>query len=213
MILILPIRSGPRWAPVALSDYATSLQGADLATGCRLKNLSNLMQPTIVKHAAWEIDQATALLNIKTALQAFGCQPHFEIDGVRQNLDDEWLEVAIKINAAMVRGYRSYAEGLDPESLDAYPAWELIQVETRSEPYYWKARWAESGGQMPGGRMIALRNDPVWLGISDFGHPHPPFAFESGMDVKDISRIEAVELKLTDWRTEIQLSPCPICSA
>lgn len=212
MVLILPIRSGAHWASVALPDYATSLQGADLAVGCRLKNLSNLIQPTIVKHAAWEIDQATALRDIKTALQAFGCQPHFEIDGVRQNVDDEWLEVAIKINAAMLRGYGSYAEGLDPESLDAYPAWELIQIEIASEPYDWNARWTKSGGQIYSGRMIALRNHPVWLRISDLGHPHPPFAFESSMNVKDISRIEAVELKLTDWRSEIRLSPCPICN-
>src|SRR6266404_7965781 len=200
MLLILPIKSGPRWEPVALPDYATSLQGADQAAGCRLKNLSNIMQPIILKYATGEINDPTALLDIKSALETFGCKPHFEIDGVRQNLDDEWLDMAIKINAAMVRGHRNFAKGLDPESLNAYPARELVQVEIGSEPYDWNARWTQSGGQMHGGRMIALRNDPVWLRISDFGHPHPPFAFESSMDAIDTSRVEAVELKLIDWR-------------
>ena len=68
-------------------------------------------------------------------------------------------------------------------------------------------------GQIHGGRMIALKDDPVWLKISDFGHPHPPFAFGSGMDMVDISRVEAVELGLTGWRNEVKVPPCPICDA
>ena len=72
-------------------------------------------------------------------------------------------------------------------------------------------RWTEAGGRIFSGRMIALKNDPVWLRISDFGHPHPPFAFGSGMDMVDISRIDAVRLELTGWRYEIEVAPCPIC--
>lgn len=213
MILILPIKSGTRWTPVALSDYSTLLQGTDLTAGYRLKNLSNIMLPIIAEHEGGKTDLAKTQLNIKSVLSALGDQPCFEIDGVRQNLDDEWLDVTIRTNAAMVRGHRNFAKRLDPESLNAYPARELVQIEIGSEPYDWNARWTQSGGQMHGGRMIALKNEPVWLRIGDFGHPHPPFAFESSMDVKEISRVEAVELKLTDWRSEIQVSPCPICNA
>ena len=42
--------------------------------------------------------------------------------------------------------------------------------------------------------MIALKDDPVWTGISAFGNPFPPFDFGSGMGVRNISRKEALEL-------------------
>jgi len=45
--------------------------------------------------------------------------------------------------------------------------------------------------------MIALKDDDVWdqLGSSDFfpdglDNPYPPFAFNSGMDVRDVIRSE-----------------------
>ena len=212
MMVILPIKSGPRWAPIAPSDYAAQLQGAELAVGYRLENLAGIMEPIIAEHWAGKADQATTRLNIKAALTPNGKLPYFEIGGVRQDIDDEWLDVVIKTNTDIVCGYRSFLQGIDPEVLDAYPAWELVKAKNGEEPCYWKARWVESGGQMHRGRMIALKNDPVWLRISDFGHPHPPFAFKSGMDMTDISRIKAVELKLTGWRSEIQVAPCPICS-
>jgi len=212
MMVILPVKSGRRWAPIALSDYAARLQGTQLAGGYRLENLASIMQPIIAEHWAGKADQATTRLNIKTALTPIGKLPCFEIGGVRQDIDDEWLDVVIETNTDIVCGYRSFLQGIDPEVLDAYPAWELVKAKDGEEPCYWKARWVESGGRMYNGRMIALKNDPIWSRISAFGHPHPPFVFKSGMDMIDISRIKAVELKLTDWRSEIQVPPCPICS-
>ncbi len=104
-----------------------------------------------------------------------------------------------------------FRPGTDPEVLDAYPAGELVHVKNGTEPYDWKTRWLEFDGKIHGGRMIALKGDPIWLKISDFGHPHPPFAFASGMDMVDVSRVEAVGLGLTGWRSDILVSPCPIC--
>jgi hypothetical protein len=213
MIVILPIRSGPRWAPATPSDYAAELHGAELAIGCRLKNFSNIVEPIIAEHLAGRADQATTRSSIKAVLTGNGKLPYFEIDGVRQELDNEWLDMVIKTNTDIVCGYRSFIQGVDPEMLEAYPAGELVKARNGEEPYDWKVRWAESGGHLYHGRMIALKNDPVWLNISDFGHPHPPFAFGSGMDVVDVSRVEAVELKLIGWRSDIQVAPCPICDS
>ena len=148
MIVILPIKSGPRWAPLAPSGYAAELQGAELAVGYRLKNLSNIMEPIIAEHAMGRADQATTRLGIKAALTANGKLPYFEIDGVRQELDSEWLDVAIKTNTDIVCGYRSFVQGIDPEMLDAYPARELVKARNGEEPYDWKARWAESDGHL-----------------------------------------------------------------
>jgi hypothetical protein len=213
MMVILPIRSGPRWAPVAPPDYGAELQGAELAVGCRLKNLSNIMEPIIAEHLAGRADQATTRSSIKAALTSNGKVPYFEINGVRQELDSEWMDMTVKTNTDIASGYRSFLQGIDPEILDAYPARELVKARDGEEPYDWAARWVESGGKILNGRMIALKSDPVWLSISDFGHPHPPFAFGSGMDVVDVSRIDAVELQLTGWRSEIQVAPCPICDS
>lgn len=211
MKVILPIKSGSRWTTVVASDDGTPLQGAELAVGCRLKNLANIIEPLIAEHTMGNADHATTRLNIKASLTSNGKLPWFEICGVRQELDSEWLDAVVKANTDLVCGYRSFVQGMDPEVLDAYPARELVHVKGETEPYDWKARWLEAGGQIHHARMIALKNDPVWLKISDFGHPHPPFAFESGMDMIDVSRVEAVELGLTTWRNEIKVSPCPIC--
>lgn len=211
VILVFPIKSGPGWTPVAASDYATPLQGVDLPVGYRLKNLSNILQPIIEKHAAGDANESTTWLNITTALHALGDQPYFEIGTARQNLDDEWLTEVIKTNTELVSSHRVFLQGIDPETLDAYPAQVLIKATNGDEPYDWQARWTESGGPKCNGRMIALKSNPVWLRLSDFGHPHPPFAFDSGMDVIDISRVEAVELALTGWRNDIEVPPCPIC--
>ena len=211
MKVILPIRSGSHWVTVALADDAIPLQGADLVLGCRLKNLGNIIEPLIAEHTMGSVDQATTRIHIKAALTRNGKLPYFEIGGVRQEIDGEWLDVVVKTNTDLVCGYRSFVQGMDPEVLDAYPARELVQVKCGAEPYDWKVRWVESGGQLRGDRMIALKNDPVWLNLSDFGHPHPPFTFGSGMDMVDVSRVEAVELGLIGWRSEVVVSPCPIC--
>ena len=42
--------------------------------------------------------------------------------------------------------------------------------------------------------MIALKTDPIWTKISRFGHPWPPFDFNSGMGVRDVSRADAIRL-------------------
>jgi hypothetical protein len=212
MMLVFPFKSGRRWIPVAIPDYATPLQGTEPTVAYRLEDLAGIIEPIIADHWAGEADQATTRFSIQATLRHIGDQPYLEIGGVRQDIDDEWLDVVIKTNTDVVCGYRSFAQSIDPEILEAYPAWELVKAKNGEEPCDWKTRWAEFGGQMHHRRMIALKNDPVWLRISDFGHSHPPFAFGSGMDVTDISRVEAVELGLTGWRSEIQVPPCPICS-
>ena len=48
------------------------------------------------------------------------------------------------------------------------------------------------------GRMVAMKNDPIWTAISDFGLPYPPFKYNSGMGVIDVSYSEAVDLGVMD---------------
>ncbi|MBR0198127.1 MAG: hypothetical protein IJQ34_08330, partial [Kiritimatiellae bacterium] len=63
----------------------------------------------------------------------------------------------------------------------------------------WPKRWQKAGGKIfPGGRMIALKDDPVWVKLSVFDNPFPPFDWGSGMGLEDIGRKEAVKLGLID---------------
>jgi hypothetical protein len=85
-----------------------------------------------------------------------------------------------------------------------WPAQELVRVIDSEHPRDWATRWAEAGGEFSGGRMIALKNDPIWEKISRFGTPYPPFDFNSGMDVADVDRDEAVALGLIDRDEQVE---------
>lgn len=113
------------------------------------------------------------------------------------------LDLVINTNVDLARGFGQWMQGQRPAILDVYPAQELFRSEDRNEPRDWPERWAAAGGDFfpgdsdyPEGRMIALKNDPIWTEISAFGLPYAPFDFNSGMDVEDIDRDEAEELGL-----------------
>lgn len=97
----------------------------------------------------------------------------------------------------MARGYAQYKRGLDVNVLQAEPAQELIRREARRIPRDWSRRWEEAGGRLFEGRMIALKTDPVWIAISRFDNPYPPFDFNSGMGVKRVRRNESDRLGIT----------------
>lgn len=100
----------------------------------------------------------------------------------------------VDTNAAMAAGYARAEIANAYGARLAFPAQELVRVEPRRFPRNWPAIWQAHGGTLHRGRMVALKDDPVWLRISRFGHPYPPFDFNSGMGVEDVSRDEAVDL-------------------
>lgn len=93
----------------------------------------------------------------------------------------------------------------DPENLNAAPAQEFFRAEPRQrERKDWAERWAAAGGQTYDGRMIALKTDPVWMKLSRFGTPWPPFDYQSGMDVRDVYRDEAEAIGLVKPGVELE---------
>lgn len=114
------------------------------------------------------------------------------------------LDLINDTNVKMARGHGYWQQGQSTGILDAWPAQELFRGESREKERNWNARWIAAGGKLFGGRMIALKNAPIWTKISAFGLPYPPFDFRSGMDVRDISRDQAIELKVIDANTQIQ---------
>lgn len=116
---------------------------------------------------------------------------------------DSRLNLILDTQTRMSNGFGNFIEGQEPTVLFAWPAQDLYRAEDRKEPRDWPARWAYAGGQFypgdsdyPEGRMIALKNDPIWEEISAFGLPYAPFDYNSGMDLKDVSRDECVDIGL-----------------
>ncbi|CAN5546699.1 hypothetical protein BH09VER1_BH09VER1_24670 [soil metagenome] len=124
--------------------------------------------------------------------------------GKRGGLEDFGSERRLKliyeqqIGQAQSKAY--YLSGQDPDVLDAWPAQELIRLrEPKGGPGArrdWAARWSSAGGKFYGGRMIALKTSPIWIKISRFGRPWPPFDYSSGMGLEEIDRETAEQLGL-----------------
>jgi len=114
------------------------------------------------------------------------------------------IKLVIDTNRAQAQGYARFKRSSTGGALLAFPAQELIRVRNSKEQRDWRARWTAAGGALTGGRMIALKSDPVWVAISRFGTPYPPFDFNSGMGVRDISRRECLSLGVIeeDWTPE-----------
>jgi len=107
------------------------------------------------------------------------------------------LDLIMDTNVRQARGWAQWREATTPGALAAFPAREFVRVGRRDkERKNWPERWAAAGGRIFGGRMVALKNDPVWTRLSRFGTPYPPFDFNSGMGVHEIDWDEAVELGL-----------------
>lgn len=106
--------------------------------------------------------------------------------------------VIIDTNAGLAAGYARLEMDSTLGARIAFPCYELVRVEERNVPRDWRSKWVSNGGRLYQGRMVALKDDPIWTAISRFGCPYPPFDFNSGMGVEDVSFDEAVQLGLID---------------
>jgi hypothetical protein len=159
-------------------------------------------------------DMSEARRDIRAALRAAGYQPPADaIGGLRDHTSKTRLDLILQQNVRAARGYGKWASDMDPDLLDMWPAQELIRVMARRNPRGdWKRRWVEAGGRLYGGRMLALKTDPVWVAISRFGVPYPPYDYGSGMGVRDITRDVAVRLGLITETEALTPQPIPFPS-
>jgi hypothetical protein len=118
------------------------------------------------------------------------------------------IGLVLRTNLDMARGYGQWMEGISEGALQAFPALELLRVEDRVVPRDWIEIWDDATDELgdettatdaeESGRMVALKGDPIWLAISDFGQPWPPFKYNSGMGVEDVDWQDAVDLGVVD---------------
>ena len=163
-------------------------------------NILAAMRRKAAEYARGETDLSKIRMEFRDELRRANYQPQPGEEGTIHDLFGQArIDVIVKTNVAQARGYIQYAEGMSPGAFAAFPAQEFTRVAHRKNARQdWPQRWAKAGGKTYGGKMIALKDDPVWVNLSVFGNPFPPFDWGSGMGVLDVDRKTAIELGLID---------------
>ena len=163
-------------------------------------NILDAMRRRVAEYARGGTDLSKIRMEMRQSLSEAGYQPRPGEEGTIHDLFTQArLDVIVKTNVAQARGYMQYAEGMSPGAFAAFPAQEFTRIRHSRLPRQdWPQRWRKAGGRTFGGRMIALKDDPVWVKLSVFGNPFPPFDWGSGMGVMDVDRRTAIELGLVD---------------
>ena len=113
------------------------------------------------------------------------------------------LDVMMKTNADQAKGYASHVRATTTGAMLAFPAYELVRVERRKLQRNWDERWTNAakavgfeGVFRDTSKKIALKTSPIWVQLSRFGNPFPPFDFNSGMGVRDVRKSVCREIGL-----------------
>ena len=160
-------------------------------------NILAAMRDKVREYSEGETDISKIRMKIREDLQTLKYDPKGDKGTIHDLFSQARLDVIIKTNVAQARGYMQYAEGMSPGAFAAFPAQEFTRIaHRRNQRQDWPQRWAKAGGKTYGGKMIALKDDPVWERLSVFGNPFPPLDWGSGMGVLDVDRKTAIQLGL-----------------
>jgi hypothetical protein len=163
------------------------------------QEVSRVVEKFVEQLVAGSVDRATARCDLMFALREKG---FWDL-----SCDEDWLNSVLQLNFSLRCAWRDYM--FSQRTLNAAPAQELYRAFDRKNPRDWARRWTEVGGQLYDSRMIALKNDRIWLALSDFGFPFPPFALGSGMRVRSVDRRTAMNLGLIDLFRQIASREVP----
>jgi hypothetical protein len=169
----------------------------------------------LARESGVTMDRSRFIAEMQEDLRAFGYEPDPRKRGSMQDLSSAGrLGLIYEMNLAMAEGYSAWKMGMDKDILDAAPARELIRLANRKDKRPWPAIWSANGGNFYGeptadfpdapGRMIALATDDIWVRISEFGTPWPPFRWGSGVGTRNVRRREAEKLGLLDAKTKVK---------
>ena len=160
---------------------------------------------------------ASASSAIRQFLQKIGYAPAAEDAGTIKDLgSDARIQLVLQTNKQLAQGQGNWLQSQRRGVLESFPANELFRLEARAKQRDWLSRWRLAGEQTedpigtgwtvtPDGRMIALKNHDIWdwIGSSELFDDAldvvwPPFAFNSGIWVKDVSRADCEAIGLLD---------------
>ena len=157
-------------------------------------------------------------------LEQIGYEPEPGAEGtIKDLMSNARRQLIVETNVLDTMGYGRWAAGQNAATLDQFPALELVRMRFSKVPRDWEERWDDARAETEeegataadSGRLVALVNHPIWLALGDgaggytdtLGNPWPPFAFNSGMGVLDVSREDAIALGICDEHTVVAPQP------
>jgi hypothetical protein len=203
--------SSAELAPIRLDIAKTALASARVYEARFLSDLASVVESMLSPLEREDgniqgMNLAEARTNLKAKLKEYGYEPpEGERDRITDLSSDQRLNLMVETQVDLNRGYGQWRQGQDEDILDVWPAQELYRAEPREEPRDWDQIWDEAASRVDPAahrvfketnRKVALKDSPIWLTISDFGVPYPPFKFNSGMKVEDVERDAAISLGL-----------------
>lgn len=158
---------------------------------------------------------------MKYRLDLIGYAPLPGQEGTLQDLSSDLrTNLIIDMQEQRARGYAVWKSQQTPAKLLVWPANELYRAVDRKVPRDWKLRWNQARADLGErdtsatyaltreGPFVALKNDPIWVAISRFGSPWPPFDFQSGMRLRQVKASTARDLGvLVDTRPSPAADP------
>ena len=177
-------------------------QASFFSAGVTMTELLDQALTQVKLIAAMETDRPSARLRIKSLLRSLDYQPDPGEAGTIKDLSSSGrINLILDTNVDQAHGFGRHQAEQNSDTLFLFPAQELHRAGAMPrEPRPWREKWVRAGGKLFEGRMIAKRNDPVWLkplsegGFNRFGTPYAPFDFNSGMRVRNVSRQDAIAL-------------------
>lgn len=97
------------------------------------------------------------------------------------------IQRIIDTQNALICGQNDRRSALDRAVLDVWPCWELVPSSSTARMDLWRERWITIGEPLCAGRLIAHKKQMIWQFLSRFNQPHPPFDFDDGLCVEEIS--------------------------
>ncbi len=151
--------------------------------------------------AAGRSGEIEALGRLQRFLDAAAYQPLPGQEGTIKDLRlPRRVLTSIRTNVSLLQGWAQKERGSRPGPMRAFPAFELKRVRARMVPRVdWDQVWLEQGGQLYGGRRIALKTSDIWAAIGNaypdsMGVDYPPLRWGSGLGWRDVPRKEAKAL-------------------
>ncbi len=155
---------------------------------------------TIAAVTSGKMGAAEARQRMREWLAAAGYRAPVGLEGTVKDLSSTGrLKKSIDTNVAMAHGWAQREENLGDVM---HPAQELYRAAAARVPRDWKARWEEAAaavgwqGVARDGSLIALTTSPIWVALSRFGQPYPPFDFGSHMRVRLVGLGKCMQIGL-----------------
>ncbi|MBI5768759.1 MAG: hypothetical protein HZA93_13255 [Verrucomicrobia bacterium] len=201
------------FAQLVADGHAAVLERARFSAGVRSVQHLDVIDSGINDLVAGVTDLATQRLAVKNFLRGTGYMaPESERGTLTDLASDVRINLQLSVGVQQAQGYGWWKQGQQADILDAFPAQEFLRVEDRMVPRQdWPQRWnaarsatvTDGATDSSSGRMVALKNHPIWVALSRFGTPYEPFDYNSGMGVEDVARKDAMNLGLLGRDTQI----------